>query len=298
MDVVSEGSEFVELVHGVIDDFRQGEGALLGLGRVIDYVADDGLSLFVEVVLPLFGEEDEFVVLLLPELDESVELEPADVLAVGGVDAHRYPLLGVDEAGDHCEEGVETVDFLEEGLRVEVVLVEEVGGEDVDEELVEVDSPQHQLLGEGLEVVVDVLPLLEQHPLEQQVPVVVRVQLLDYGAALAVQAQPLLDHVVQLLPLHRPQVHLNRDVLLHEVLQKASLRRPLQTQQRARLLRQALQIKRDGFALVEEVVFGEFLEGLPVGEVHLNGHQVFHGDVVVLRHAVLGEYELLIYNYL
>ena len=67
--------------------------------------------------------------------------------------------------------------------------------------MVQVDAPQHIPVGEGFKVVINRLFLLEEDPLEENVAVVVGVELLYDGAALRVHAQPLFDHIAQLLGL-------------------------------------------------------------------------------------------------
>lgn len=124
------------------------------------------------------------------------------------------------EAVDNSQERVEAIYLLKEGFGVCIVLIEVEGGEDIDEELIEINTAQHVLFGECVEVVVDGFALLEQDALEEDVAVVVGVEFLNDGAALSVQTHPFLNHVLQLLSPQRLERHLNRHILFHHVLQK------------------------------------------------------------------------------
>lgn len=112
--------------------------------------------------------------------------------------------------------------------------------------MVQVDAPQHTPVGEGFKVVINGLFFLEEDPLEENVAVVVGVELLYDGAALRVHAQPLFDHVAQLLGLEGLEVNLDGDVLLNEVVEQRVLHPALDLEEAGHLLGEGSQVDAAG----------------------------------------------------
>lgn len=81
----------------------------------------------------------------------------------------------MDEFLDHVDEGIETIDFFKEGLRVSVVLIQEVARENVDKQLIEIDSFKHVAIREDVKVVTDGFFFVEEDPLEEDIAVLVGV---------------------------------------------------------------------------------------------------------------------------
>ena len=122
----------------------------------------------------------------------------------------------MDEFVDNFHEVIEAVDLFEECCGVRIILIQEVAGKKVNKELVEINSLEHVFVGEGREVVVDGLLLLEEDSFEEDIPVVIGVNLLHNGAALAKQGNPLIQDADQLLHLQWLEIDLNRDVLIDQ----------------------------------------------------------------------------------
>jgi hypothetical protein len=78
---------------------------------------------------------------------------------------------------------------------------------------------------------------------------------------------------------------LDGHVFLHKVFQQAGSRASVYSQKISDSLGKCFQVGRCGFVLVVGVGLGESFKGYFIADLHLDGHEVFDGDVVMFIHA-------------
>lgn len=162
----------IECFDTAVDDVKQRIDAFFGLGTSFLHGEAFSLNLLKNEAFSFLRQKSEFFVLHLPELDKLFELPPPHQIEVLLTTVHGS-FIGMKIFLHNCQEGLETVDFHEEGLALAGVLVKEVGGGDVLEKVEEVDCWQHVALGKNLKVVIDGLSFLEKEAAEHEVPDVV-----------------------------------------------------------------------------------------------------------------------------
>ena len=102
-------------------------------------------------------------------------------------------------------------------------------------------------------------------------------------------AQPLFDHIAQLLRLQGLEIDLNGDVFLHEVIEEGVLHPALDFEEGRDLLCKGSEVNAAGIGFIVLISFYQFLKGRLIIDLHLNGHQILHGDVKVVLHSKLTE---------